>query len=1018
MKQRAYAITAASVFLSCILFPLAAEDSEIRTNAQGGIFSSDTRFWFSVPDGQRLRLRVNGNETYRGAGPASSTLTARPGEDRSYELVAERRSPPPADELLESRAFVVRVDALPPPPVAVSAVQKEGGAEWTLSFSAEDRSRVFALVDADSFLSSHEDIPAPLVFSARKVEGLAWCVDGAGNVSAPTVFSFKPFALSIANPAEGSWANRQLLVVKSEGASEVLWTADGGDPLASGIPYSGPALIGATGPVTVKVAAKSPDGRVERRTVSYVCGSAEPPAAASLRSLELAPIAAPAAAAVPAGFRWDIGDAPLSPAGSADLQFEGGASIELRPMASFQRSVPLYLSEGKGVLRYIFTLGNPASSSGTSVQVPSDRAPGAFSPNVYVSGRARMALWTKQGGLVRYRWESSGLWSDAAGPIPVPVAGGKLDWLVDKGSSVEGPFSESFPPIAPEAAYPSALPEVSSDGVSSGPVVLSVPAGLSGVRFSLSADIPGAEARTIELANGGSYVADVCDGEQFSWSVSGGGSSLPLPVDRRPPPAPSIEAPDEGAWVRVLPFVRFASGERRIEAVAKWRTEDGRSGSYRLEDSGQLRSMKQGPVEYLIEARAVDEAGNAGVLASRRFVVDESTVYVSASAPSSGGDGSRALPFASLAEAISQAKTLGEARVWVSGPVSLEGRAMLFDGVTVEGGYSADWKKDGAASEIRMAAGAAFVSSGGSVALSALKLVESGLREAPLLSFEGGRVSLSGIATSVSAPGARAPVLSAGGGAAVEVRDSSLVGGAPAVEVRGAEVVLRDTLVTGTAGRSGRLVVFAASDARVELHSSRIDCGPSDPGRSASVAVGIDSAGGSLRLERSAVFVLADGMSSGLVSRGTELRISDSQVSSKSERYASAVSIEAGRASLSGGRFSAASADAVALIVNDSPSAEVKASSFTVSGTGVVRAVQVRGPFPDLEACRFAADGKAAGAEALAGDAPLPGSVRGSVFSGFPYLFNRSYDADSMKRFNARFAVKAAENKIETPGGM
>ena len=927
MKKRSIATAFCAALLFCsLLVPVAAQPSDLQTNAQGGAFSSDRRFWFAVPDGQRLRLLVNGNETYRGQGPASSTFSPRAGEDRSFELTAERRSAPPQDELLESRSFIVRIDAVPPAPVKVSGLQGSGAASpWTLLVSAEEGSFARAVVDADSYLTFFEDVQGPLVFAARRVEGLAWSVDAAGNASVPVPFSFKPFSLSVANPSPGIWANRQRLVIASAGAAEIYWSDDGTDPFGpTGKLYGEPVLIEKTGAVVLRVAAKSPDGRVEHRGVAYEVAGADAPALEGLRVAEAKPILFEKTVSVPVGFRWDIGTEgeSLSP----ELAFAGGSNVVLRPVEGLERFVPFFASDGTGMHRFIFGLG---AEKIEQPQVPSPPAADLSTPSApaaYSSGRARVVVWERRQGMVRYRWYEKEDWKDAVGPLSVPAEGGVLEWLVDRGASLDGPYSKTFPAMALEAAFPSSIPSASvrNSSISAGAVDLTPPKEVGGVRFSLAAQQVGLDPRTVELPRGSSVRLDVCDGEQFSWSAAGDGSSLSFRIDRRRPAPPRIFAPEEGGWTHELPEIAFLSDEGRVDAVARWLDEDGSSGQYSLPVSSRLRSFKRGVVEYTIEAKAADLAGNVSDPVLRRFTVDESTVYADGKADGRA-DGSRAFPFSTLNAALAFARAKGRARIRISGRVPLDGPAELFDGLLVEGGYDANWKRGGTKSDIEFSPGAYLEVKSGSSRLSSLRFIERGARLRPLLSVAGASLEIAGIAVEPSASGKpAAPILAARADARVVAKDCLFLGGSPVVDVVSSRLTMVECLVSGTPGGDSRTVSLRAADSVLRIESSRLETAKSLSVKRPPIAVAVEARGGSLSLFRSVVESSADNSANALAAKGVSLEISETEITSSADGYSSAVTVEGGTANFQKGSLSARARDAAAIILN-----QAQASSQT-----------------------------------------------------------------------------------------
>jgi hypothetical protein len=843
-------------------------------------------------------------------------------------------------------------------------------------------------------------------------------VDAAGNASVPSSFSFKPFSLAVANPVPGKWANQQRLVVASEGAAEVFWSDDGSDPFGpTGKPYRGAVLISRTGSVLLKVAAKSPDGRVERREVSFEVSGDDAAPLAELRELESDPILSERPAAVPDGFRWDIGT-EAEHSSASELAFAGGTAAVLRPVEGIGRLVPFYASDGASLHRFLFSLGADKTESTPPAAVPAAPS-GIIAPVVYSAGRARAALWDRKNGLVRYRWNGSVDWTDASMPVSVSAEGGSLEWIVERGSSVDGPFSVVFPATAAEASFPSSVPRASAANasVSSGPVVLSPPENAEGVRFTLSASSAGLDPRTVELSRGVSVKLDVCDGEQFSWTAYGDGSSLVLRIDRRSPSPPRLSAPEEGGWVHDAPTISFVADEGRVDALVRWRDESGRSDSFALPVSSVLRSSGRGIVEYEIEARTVDIAGNPSESIIRKFTVDEATVYVSGAAAFRPGDGSRTNPFNNLNDALVAAASGGRSRIWVSGAVSARADIPLFDGLTVEGGFDSRWRRGGNAAVLLLAPGTSFFIDRGTSRLSALRLVESSERRRPLVNVIGSTLELTGFSVLPLIPSrADFPVLSLRSGAKLNAKDCIFSGGSPAIDSASSDISLAECLVSASGGRDGRQSAIRAIDSMLRLHSSRVETGVASGDAHPGYSTAVDGRGGKLALSRSVLTATASNSAVGLNAKDLSLESSDSDVSATAGEYASALSADGGSASLSGGSLSAEGRDAAAVVLGNLRTGAFNSVRFSISGNGVVRAVQVRGAFPSISSCRFEADAGSSGAEALAGDPPSDGSLRDNRFSGFSYLYDRSYPAASLSAFNKSFAGSGPPNSILSDG--
>ena len=68
-------------------------------------------------------------------------------------------------------------------------------------------------------------------------------------------FSTEAFAnLKVISPIEGTFANRQMLVLETDGAGECYYSLNGSDPEAFGFAYDGPVLIDLDGPVEIRIA--------------------------------------------------------------------------------------------------------------------------------------------------------------------------------------------------------------------------------------------------------------------------------------------------------------------------------------------------------------------------------------------------------------------------------------------------------------------------------------------------------------------------------------------------------------------------------------------------------------------------------------------------------------------------------------------------------------------------------------------------------------------------------------------
>ncbi|MCR4954778.1 MAG: chitobiase/beta-hexosaminidase C-terminal domain-containing protein, partial [Treponema sp.] len=59
--------------------------------------------------------------------------------------------------------------------------------------------------------------------------------------------------INVLSPVEGTWANKQMLVIDDSDNNEYLYSINGSDPELFGFAYDGPVLIDMTGEVELQI---------------------------------------------------------------------------------------------------------------------------------------------------------------------------------------------------------------------------------------------------------------------------------------------------------------------------------------------------------------------------------------------------------------------------------------------------------------------------------------------------------------------------------------------------------------------------------------------------------------------------------------------------------------------------------------------------------------------------------------------------------------------------------------------
>jgi hypothetical protein len=1006
-KRNFFSLVLGTGLALAVLSPAAAEEGDlIQTNAREGSFGAGQRFWFSVAAGDRLRVLVDGAERYWGTGSAPVDLNAAAGEEREFRITAECYSPPPQNRMLERRTFLVTIDRKAPelPPVKLETM---AGGFLRLSAELPPGVKAAAYVDTGE-LRYIADIDTPAPLPPVPLSALIWAVDSAGNASEPLPRTFDFPGVRVENPAPGTWANPQRLLIF--GGQDVVWTDDGSDPLGpGGKPYTGPELIDKTGEIYLRVAFRHRDGHVQEERIRYrvepggggpprQAGGAEDAFLVNLRFLEERNIRETLGFSLPDNFRWSIGGEPRNLQGLSELG--GGNGLILRPQPGIRRALPLHLSAGNGIFRFILTLDGSlpaAEEPGNFLSVPEDSggravdnivfadggAPAAWEegggPKIITAGNSRVLVWSASPGQIRYGWNNDVSWSSGAAPVCIPPGGGLLRWIIDRDDRVLGPFTVNI------EARRAAKTQDASRGRYAYRYVSPLN-GSTGWRY------------VSELFDASSAMEakafDVCDGEDIEWAfVTLPGESLRTwRIDRLPPLPPVFDAPGEGQWRR---------GPVRVSAEASGGEEGKKSITARIRyASGIVETISEtGPLvlksstgEYAdvrLEARIEDAAGNIGPPAVRNFILDPLTVYVSrsrpgASAAGEGGEtGGRDRPFQSLDAALEFARREGRRDIFVNGSLQLQKDLIAAGDLVIDGSFNGRWERTGR------------------TVLAVLPGVS--------LTARRGTLKLRGLDMERRAEGP--PFLRALKRAGLELIDCGITSLGAVLTVEEGSCFMRNTRILSLISGEPRLPAIRAADSRLQILSSTFQLEGGN-------GLCLEMNGGVLDIEDTRFRLSCRRTATALSLNRIRGEWRNLEAELAAGDYCSALEIGGSDLTAIGGSFSVTARDAAAVLSNDTELLFL-GTEFVVNSLFVARALEAWNIFPRVTDCRFVFSGSSRRSEVFSGSKtengrtvsllPEPGTIGGNVFFAFTHLLGGA-SMESLAGFNRRFAPPGRPN--------
>jgi hypothetical protein len=994
----------------------AQEGTGILTNARDGTFNTEQRLWFSVPDGEWLRIIQDGREAFRGPSPGALILGVPQGAERDYEIIVERISVPPGGRIYESRTFHITVDQKPPDPPVLALVSAANGLS-TLAAKTDEGTRVSALVDVRNVPRYIPDISAMESLPSASYATVAWAVDQAGNYSDPAPAYLEFPDLQILNPIQGTWANPQRLVLYGTENKEIFWTDDGSDPFGpGGRRYAGPVLINRAGNIALRLGIRYADGRSREESVPYTVvftpgAGISPVFFEDLRFREEEAIKSEVSLAIPAECTWAIGGNPRNP---------GGTNPVLRPEPFIKRIVPFHISGGTGTYRFVFTLDGAREEATDPLalpQAPRDKPRDVRplpviavsgmvynnigEPRLISSGASRVIVWPPD-TRVRYQLESNAAWVEGGPPVPVHPAGEILRWMVDRGDEEIGPFYLRIEPVT----FTAEREEIYAQGrfvyryrSRDQDKALGTNAAESQVWY-YGSDLL---AYTAEAAS--RDVIDVCDGEDIEWRfiTQEGIVRGTWRKDRLSPLPPVLTAPEEGTWVRGPVELSLASEDEETgifpHITARLWYSTGRAEV--LEGTGALtlRGAVNDIAEVQLEAYLEDESGNRSLPVNRSFTIDPSTIYVSTWNWETREDttrelGTRENPYVFLDDALNRAQQDQRRLISLTGFALIRRDIEITGDIEIDGSFDENWERPGTKAYIEIPQ-EVTVRIRGSLNLRDVAL-ERMIGANSIFQVRSGGV----LVLDDSAVSHMGPLLALENGGTCLIQYTSLL-----------SLVSGSEYVPGGA-RNQRIPMVTSSGASLTIRNSRWEL-------EGNYGILGSFQGGNFRAELCNFRMMTQTTGTAFIFSGTTAELADLTLTVQSQDYASALELTRSRLRMTGGRIGVSARDGVA-VISENSDAVYSRTAIAVNSSFVARGMEIRDRFPQVNGCSFTFSGSARRSEVFSalrtGETrygtliPEAGAVGENTFQGFTHILGNEYPLDSIQDFNRLFAPAGRPN--------
>ncbi len=489
----------------------------------------------------------------------------------------------------------------------------------------------------------------------------------------------------VVSPAEGTWANKQALILEVPEGCEAYYSFTGSDPRDFGFAYDGPVLLDATGSVPLRIVTVSPDGGTSERripfTVSERSGAWQPPVSDESPFVKYHP---GDTIVFPSSFSYALGIEPSPFISNRSLSLEAGAFPA--------RFVPCTVTDGSLYWRFVIVPDGTVRAD-TGINSPDSRtaAPADIAGSAGISAPAdpnaeppfTVTDWTTV-TFTRKKLIYSldgGDWAAASGSF-------LLDRSIPHRISWQSVAYDPSNPVYTAELPPKPLPPPNSAKAGNTPVVLAAENGyLLSPRGSA---LPPEPAITVDAF----YGEELCVSVEFDAYYGGvrhGSLAYTVAIDKRPPAVPRFVSDGDSFYSRRPVSFSFAESADADIVYAVELTSEAATGfnelsldaasipaaplspSFTVYDGTRvsLPSRSGNASLYTVTAYSRDAAGNVSDPAVFRVIIDEFNYYLAADAVSDRPDGSLARPFFRIEQAYSVINDASFTRLHVNGMIAV-----------------------------------------------------------------------------------------------------------------------------------------------------------------------------------------------------------------------------------------------------------------------------------------------------------------------------------------------------------